>query len=359
MEKKWQKSMHPLLRRNLLYLISFCLSINWMPSPVRCLTAETAAAPTSVRSADSKTGAKIVWQFDFRRSPLSLRRPSYPNVGVWMPNDETWQNGNQGYEDFAASTCSNADVASKLCNMAGGTFNINPNDPKTTKFNPFSSTRSGLLISAIRTPRSMYSAIQTELIEQGVSGPVPSFLGGRLTTNPNLFPGFTYGYFEFCVAFLNSGPGMFPALWFYSTPGAASNPGKRHAEIDLLEFFGYSDEFHTTTIQGNSGNASAPSIHEQAGKWRGLIDGKFHEYGMDWTENSIDFYVDHKFVYSASREAVLWFRGVSLAPVINYAVDAPWMTSNAGLQANSKTPNRLRMIVRYVRLYKRKPFGNL
>lgn len=296
------------------------------------------------------SGCSLIWEFDFHKSIFTLRSVAKPNTGAWMPNDETWQNPAQGYEDFAATTCSPEDIASKVCNIAGGTFVINPNDPKTTKFNPFSLHNGYLTISAIRTPKSLYSTIREELAEQGVPGPVPSYVGGRLLTNPNVFPGFTYGYFEFSVAFPNAGPGMFPALWFYSTPGTGANPGKAHAEIDLLEFFGHSDVFYTHIIQGNSGDANASKVSEQVGQWPGSIDGIFHKYGMDWTADHIDFYFDHHLMYSASKSAVVWFRGVSLSPVVDYVVDAPSMTSNPKIQANSSTPKALKMNVSRVRL---------
>lgn len=179
---------------------------------------------------------KLIWQYDFGASGLTLRSRSNPLEGAWMPNDERWQNATQGYEGFAARTCLAADVASGVCNMAGGTFDINPDDPAMKGVSPFAVENGSLTISSFRTPASLVPAIMAEIAQQGGKGPAPSFVGGRLTTNPNSFLGFTYGYFEFSVAFPNAGPGMFPALWFYATPRANTKSGKGRAEIDLLEF---------------------------------------------------------------------------------------------------------------------------
>jgi len=310
------------------------------------------------RSRGSKRAnpAKLLWQYDFHHEGLSLRTRSQPNSGVWMPNDQTWQDPDSGYEDFAATTCANDDIVKNVCNMPGGTFNINPNDPNTREYSPFSFEDESLVISAIRTPASLYPAIKAELESQGVHGPVPSFVGGRLMTNPNVFPGFRYGYFEFSVAFPNAGPGMFPALWFYATPGLKKNQNKAHAEIDLLEFFGRPDVFITTIHRGSTAPGNETTLSERVGQWPGQIDDKFHKYGMEWTSEYIKFYLDQKLIYAASRSAARWFRDVTLSPVINYAVAAPWMTSNLELRPSSSTPDILSMKVRYVKLYDKKPW---
>lgn len=310
-----------------------------------------------LKGAAGQTGApQLVWQYDFGASGLTLRSRSNPTEGAWMPNDETWQNATQGYEDFAARRCPAEDVASGVCNMVGGTFDINPDDPAMKGVSPFAVENGALTISAFRTPASLVPAIMAEIAEQGGKGPAPSFVGGRLTTNPNSFPGFTYGYFEFSVAFPNAGPGMFPALWFYATPGANAKSGKGRAEIDLLEFLGASGRFETTVVYAKPGDAHGEPGGVKVGHWPGFIDGKFHSYGMDWTADHIDFYFDRGLMYSAPASAVAWFRGVSLSPVMDYVIDAPWMTSNVNLQANASTPDPLKMVVKTVRLYDRKPF---
>ena len=185
---------------------------------------------------------------------------------------------------------------------------------------------------------------------QGNAGLAPSFVGGHLAINPAAFPGFTYGYFEFRVAFPNAGPGMFPALWFYSIPG--KNPDRPHAEIDLLEFLGRSDMFTTSIYLGRANDNKGVHI----GQSPGLIDGKFHSYGMDWTADHIDFYLDQQKLYSAPAWLAAAYRGVSLGPMMDYVVDAKWMTSNPHLRADPTTPNPLKMNVSYLRLYSVKPF---
>lgn len=322
------------------------------------LLAESQALATLSVVANSTTSppvltgnnAVLLWEQDFSVTPLTLRSASSATAGVWMPNDMTWQSPVQGYVDFAASPCSFADVASGVCNMAGGTFDINPNDPTMLGISPFSQANGYLTISASRTPTNLEPAIQAEMTAQGTPGPIPSFIGGRLEANPAVFPGFTYGYFEFRAAFPNAGPGMFPALWFYSTPG--QNPNMPHAEIDLLEFFGHSDVFYTTIHSGGATNNNGTTIGQHAG----LIDGQFHTYGMDWTAQHIDFYADQQLIYSAPAPLVAAYQGVSLTPVMDYVADASWMASNIYLQANSTTPNPLVMHINYVRLYSVKPF---
>lgn len=297
----------------------------------------------------------LIWEYDFGTTELSLRSESNPK-GIWMPNDQTWQNPMQGYEDFAAKTCSTSDVTSGICDIPGGTFDINPNDPTMNGISPFLRRDGALTIEAFRTTASLYSAIQAELVAQGVKGPVPSFVGGRLMTNPEAFPGFTYGYFEFCVAFPNGGAGMFPALWFYATPKSKANVGKENAEIDLLEYLGHSNHFYTTVHFWDEGARAKRDLAQQVGSHAGVIDGLFHTYALDWTPDHLDIYFDRRRIYSASDVAVKWFRGVSLSPVMDYVIGAPWMITNAELRPNSATPDPLMMQVRYVRLYSRRPF---
>ncbi len=125
---------------------------------------------------------------------------------------------------------------------------------------------------------------------------------------------------------------MFPALWFYSMPG--KNPDRPRAEIDLVEFLGRSDIFSTTIYPGRA--ADNKGVH--VGQAPGLIDGKFHTYGMDWTADHIDFYLDQQKLYSAPTWLAAAYRGVSLGPMMDYVVDAKWMTSNPHLRADPDHP---------------------
>ena len=78
---------------------------------------------------------------------------------------------------------------------------------------------------------------------------------------------------------------------------------------------------------------------------------------MDWTADHIDFYLDQqKALFGAGVALAVAYRGVSLGPMMDYVVDAKWMTSNPHLRADQTTPNPLRMNVSYLRLYSVKPF---
>ncbi|MBY6240148.1 family 16 glycosylhydrolase [Methylosinus sp. Sm6] len=313
-------------------------------------TVAVGANPSTSPPPLTGNGAALVWQQDFSVTPLTLRTGANPTAGVWMPNDMTWQSPVQGYVDFAVQPCAAADVASGVCTRAGGTFDINPNDPTMLGVSPFSQGNGYLTISARPTPSNLVSAIQAEMTAQGNGGLVPSYIGGHLQTNPAVFPGFTYGYFEFRAAFPNGGRGMAAALWFYSTPG--QNPGRPRAEIDLVEFFGHSDVFYTTIYSGIDNNNVGTSVGEHAA----YIDGNFHTYGVDWTSDYIDFYVDYHLVYSAPPSLAIAYRGLSLSPMLNYAADSNWMESNIYLRPDATTPFPLLMHVNYVRLYDKRPF---
>ncbi|WP_409455336.1 family 16 glycosylhydrolase [Methylosinus sp. H3A] len=107
--------------------------------------------------------------------------------------------------------------------------------------------------------------------------------------------------------FRTLGPECFRRYGSIQLPGQTQHA---HAEIDLLEFFGHSSSFYTTIYSGGQNDNAGTTV----GQHIGLIDGQFHTYGLDWTAQHIDFYLDQQLIYSAPASLVNAYQGVSLTP---------------------------------------------
>ena len=104
---------------------------------------------------------------------------------------------------------------------------------------------------------------------------------------------FLYGYFE-ARAKLPVGQGIWPAFWMLgSNINEVGWP--KSGEIDILEYVGKEPQMVYTTLhtQDSHGN----SINSKKTKIEGIEDG-FHRFGIDWTKDKMDFYVDGILIYT-------------------------------------------------------------
>ena len=104
---------------------------------------------------------------------------------------------------------------------------------------------------------------------------------------------FTYGYIE-ARAKIPSGQGIWPAFWMLGS-NIDQVGWPKCGEIDILEYVGKEPStiftsLHTQDSHGNTVNTRKTAI-------KGIEQG-FHLYAIDWTKDKIDFFVDHKLVYS-------------------------------------------------------------
>ncbi len=119
-----------------------------------------------------------------------------------------------------------------------------------------------------------------------------SYTSGQITTEGSFSQ--QYGYFEM-RAELPPGVGMWPAFWLL--PVLSYAPGNWPPELDVLEAFG------SPAADGEGGATQAHwDVHstdaaQQAGNWVPLPRGGnsetgFHTYGVLWTPQLLDFYID-------------------------------------------------------------------
>lgn len=108
---------------------------------------------------------------------------------------------------------------------------------------------------------------------------------------------FTYGLFEI-KAKIPQGTGTWPALWMLGQNiDEVSWPAC--GELDIMEHVGKHPNFIHSSIHNTSGYGSTP--------YTGILEIKspfseFHIYGMEWTKEFIDFFIDGKLVYHYQPE---------------------------------------------------------
>ena len=195
------------------------------------------AVATAVRMRTVPGASTLLFADEFDTLDLTTAT----HQGTWRPND-TWQNINLGYRDFA-----------------GTNWNLNPNHTPTN--NPFTTTNATLTITAPPPPTHHPTTIANAMASQGQTGTVPTWSGGFLVTNTNLLQ-IHYGYIEIRARYRNTGPGMFPALWLYATQGSNNPTNKGGAEIDIMEIFGDPTHYDTTLhYYTNNQTQATPSRH--------------------------------------------------------------------------------------------------
>ena len=133
---------------------------------------------------------------------------------------------------------------------------------------------------------------------------------------------FTYGLFEI-KAKLPHGTGTWPALWML---GQNINEAGWPAcgELDIMEHVGKHPNFIHSTIHNNSGYGSSP--------YTGIMEIKdpfneYHVYGMEWTKDYIDFYIDSNLVYHYQPEvknADNWPFDKPFFLIFNVAIGGNW-----------------------------------
>ncbi|MBR4309651.1 MAG: glycoside hydrolase family 16 protein, partial [Akkermansia sp.] len=114
------------------------------------------------------------------------------------------------------------------------------------------------------------------------SGAQDTFACGGIFTDKTF--SFQYGYVEVRARF-ESAQGVWPAIWLMPKSGGWPDAG----EIDMMEHLNFQNQiWQTLHLTGNSGSGdAAPSVQTQISNVNG-----WHTYGMEWTADSITFYID-------------------------------------------------------------------
>jgi beta-glucanase (GH16 family) len=173
-----------------------------------------------------------------------------------------------------------------------------------------------------------------------------NYTSARIKTE-NLFDQ-KYGRFEARIK-LPLGKGMWPAFWMLgSNFEQVSWP--QCGEIDIMEYLGDKPTEVFGTIHG-PGFAGGQSIGKKYSLVNGRFDTDFHVFGVEWTENHINWYVDNVLYNQITRQKVeeeggQWVFDNSFFMILNLAVGG-----NLPGSPNANTTFPQRMLVDYVRVY--------
>ncbi len=179
-----------------------------------------------------------------------------------------------------------------------------------------------------------------------------------------------YGRFEARIK-LPIGKGMFPAFWLLgenfceaqtkigdnvtcdsSLPNyeAGNVLWPQCGEIDIMEYLGNKPTEVFGTIHG-PGFSGGNSISKKYNLSNDRFENDFHVFGVEWTENHINWYVDNVLYNQITRKDVEdkdgeWVFDNSFYMILNLAVGG-----NLPGSPNATTSYPQRMIVDYVRVY--------
>lgn len=176
------------------------------------------------------------------------------------------------------------------------------------------------------------------------------YTSARLTTQ-NLFEK-QYGRFEARIK-LPYGKGFWPAFWMLGDDCDA-NPWPACGEIDIMENVGDDPNIIFGSVHGPEYSAGE-AISKEFVLEEGRADTSFHIYGIEWSPNRINYYIDDILYQSITPEDVeektdgegLWvFNDKPFYIILNVAVGG-----NLPGEPNADTEFPQSMVVDYVRVY--------
>lgn len=171
------------------------------------------------------------------------------------------------------------------------------------------------------------------------------YTSARITTQSKRI--FTYGIVEI-KAKLPQGIGTWPALWMLGQ-NIDEVGWPACGELDIMEHVGKHAGFVHSTVHNPSGYGQSP--------YTGILEinelfSRFHIYGMEWTKEFIDFYIDHKLVYHyqpVAKNKENWPFNQPFYLIFNIAVGGDW-----GGPAVDNACFPTTMEVDWVRVYQKK-----
>lgn len=146
------------------------------------------------------------------------------------------------------------------------------------------------------------------------------YTSARINTKGKQF--FTYGIVEI-KAKLPKGIGTWPALWMLGQ-NVHEVGWPACGELDIMEHVGKHPYFIHSTIHNSSGYGKNP--YSGVMKIKNPFD-KFHIYGMEWTNEFIDFFIDGALVLHYQPEvknADTWPFDKPFFLIFNIAIGGDW-----------------------------------
>lgn len=181
-------------------------------------------------------------------------------------------------------------------------------------------------------------------LKESVGG--ASYTSARLKTQ-NLFQQ-KHGRFEARIK-MPQGKGMFPAFWMLGS-NFEQVRWPKCGEIDIMEYIGNKPTEAFGTIHG-PGFFGEKGISKKYSLPNGRFDTDFHVFGIEWSENQINWYIDDVLYNQMTKEKVEekggeWVFENSFFMLLNLAVGG-----NLPGNPDENTTFPQRLIVDYVRVY--------
>ncbi len=158
---------------------------------------------------------------------------------------------------------------------------------------------------------------------------------------------FTYGRIEARMR-LPLGTGVWPAFWMLGNTINTGDGWPLCGEIDIMEYVGYDPHtihanLHTYDYNGGNGKGGSITVEDES---------DWHVYGMTWTAEGIEFYLDDaENVYYSYRTTTTEFTSWPFVQpffiVLNLAIGGDW----GGVMGVDNTIFPVQMDVDYVRVY--------
>jgi beta-glucanase (GH16 family) len=160
-----------------------------------------------------------------------------------------------------------------------------------------------------------------------------------------------YGRFEARIR-LPQGKGIWPAFWLLGSD-CDQNPWPACGEIDIMEYLGDAPTVVLGSVHGPN-YSGAESISKEYQLTNDRFDTQFHVFGIEWSPNQINYYVDDVLYQSITPETIAeetdgqgtWAFDNSFYIILNMAVGGNLPGSP---DANTTFPQK--MLVDYVRFY--------
>ena len=159
----------------------------------------------------------------------------------------------------------------------------------------------------------------------------------------------TYGYIEI-RAKLPKGVGTWPAIWMMAR-GEVYGPWPRSGEIDIMEHVGFDQDNIHTSAHTLSYYHKINTQKTAAAMVKGVSDG-FHLYAIDWTADSIQWYVDGQPFFKFDNEHntfAEWPFDIPFYLIMNVAIGGSW-GGQKGVDPKMKSAT---MLIDYVRVYQK------
>jgi beta-glucanase (GH16 family) len=158
---------------------------------------------------------------------------------------------------------------------------------------------------------------------------------------------FKYGKIE-ARAKLPSGRGTWPAFWMMPSNSKYGHWPKS-GEIDIMEHVGYDSILIHGTVHTDAYN-HINGRHKSGWKRGNDWESKFHVYGIEWTAEQIDFFIDGEKYFTFDNEndsSAEWPFDQPFYIILNLAVGGNW----GGQKGIDETIFPQKYIVDYVRVY--------